>query len=145
MEPPRPRDGSTRSVKGAKMQQAEGKSRVGVVNLEKRKHPRFRVDLPMEYSHVESSSSGQSRAVNASEGGLLVHLPEPVRVGQQLKIKLFFSGGTGLTAIHLLAEVVWIDIHLGEGWGDYRCGVRFTDISEDDLGQLKRFLRGLSE
>ncbi len=127
------------------MQAVEGKRRVGIVNLEKRKHPRFRVDLPIEYSHVESSVSGHSRAANASEGGLLVYLPERVDVGQQLRLKVFFAGGTSLNAIDIGAEVVWIDIHLGTGWGDYRCGVRFTEISDEDLGRLKRFLEGLSE
>jgi len=41
--------------------------------------------------------------------------------------------------------VVWEDIHLGKGWGDYRVGVKFIDISSDDPNKLKGFLRSLSE
>jgi hypothetical protein len=44
-----------------------------------------------------------------------------------------------------MGEVAWIDIHLGKEWGDYRCGVKFTDISPDDLNKLKNFLKSLSE
>jgi c-di-GMP-binding flagellar brake protein YcgR len=43
----------------------------------------------------------------------------------------------------VLAEVVWMDIHLGEGWGDYRCGVKFIDISPEDMRKLKNFLMSL--
>jgi len=40
--------------------------------------------------------------------------------------------------------MVWIDTDLGEGWGDYRTGVKFVDISPVDLDTLKNFLRSLS-
>jgi len=38
-----------------------------------------------------------------------------------------------------------MDIHLGKEWGDYRCGVKFIDISSDDLSKFKNFLKSLSE
>jgi c-di-GMP-binding flagellar brake protein YcgR len=59
-------------------------------------------------------------------------------------LKLFFSLGSELNTIEVLAEVVWMDIHLGESWGDYRCGVRFIDISPEDMTKLKNFLKSLS-
>jgi c-di-GMP-binding flagellar brake protein YcgR len=37
-----------------------------------------------------------------------------------------------------------MEIHLGETWGDYRCGVRFIDIPPDDMTKFKNFLRNLS-
>ncbi len=49
-----------------------------------------------------------------------------------------------MSAIEALVQVVWIDIHLGEGWGDYRTGVKFVDITPEDLNELKLFLRSLS-
>jgi c-di-GMP-binding flagellar brake protein YcgR len=85
------------------------------------------------------------RALNASEGGLLVYLSEKVEIGQLLQLKLFFPSGSELAGVELIAEVVWMDIHLGKDWGDYRCGVRFVDISPESLNRLKRFLRNLSE
>ncbi len=123
----------------------EPKTRYGIVNFERRKHPRFTVDLPIEYQRKGSDSRYTGRALNASEGGLLVYLPEKIEIGEILKIKLFFALGRELKVIELVAQVAWIDIHLGEDWGEYRSGLRFADISSEDLQRMKQFLKGLSE
>ena len=119
------------------------KSRYGTVNFEKRKHPRFSVDLPVEYSQADPFGD-QGRAMNASEGGLLLYLPEQIGIGNHLRLKLFFTMGSELNAIETLVEVVWVDVHLGKDWGDHRTGVRFVEISAEDMGKLKSFLRSLS-
>ena len=103
------------------------------------------MDLPVEYYQINSSISQTGRSLNASEGGLLIYFPEQMEIGQHLNLKLFFSLGSELNTIELLAEVVWIDIHSGEGWGDYRSGVKFIDISPDDMRKLKNFLTSLSQ
>lgn len=121
------------------------KPRVGILNLERRSRPRFAVDLPIEYHQINTSVSHTGRAINASEGGLLVYLPEQMEIGQHLRLKLFFASGSRLNGIEMLTEVVWMDIHLGKGWEDYRCGVRSVDIFHEDLGRLKKFLKSLSE
>ena len=118
------------------------KSRYGTVNFEKRKHPRFSVDLPVEYSPADPSAD-QGRARNASEGGLLLYLPEQMKIGRHLRLKLFLTIGSELNAIETLVEVVWMDIHLDKDWGDYRTGVRFVEIFTEDRGKLGTFLRGL--
>lgn len=123
----------------------ETKSHVGVVNLERRRNPRFSIDLPIEYHLIPPTFRDTGRVLNASEGGLLVYLPQEVTMGQHLRVKLFFALGSHLNSIEVVAEVVWIDIHLGIGWGDYRCGVKFIDISSDDLSKLKNFLKSLIE
>jgi len=119
------------------------KFRYGTVNFEKRKHPRFSVDLLVEYSRADLFAD-QGRAVNASEGGLLLYLPEQMELGNHLRLKLFFAMGSELNAIETLVEVVWVDIHLGKDWGDYRTGVRFVEISTEEMGKLKSFLTSLS-
>ena len=123
----------------------EKKAHYGIVNFERRKFPRFTVDLPVEYQHEDSEIRYSGRALNASEGGLLVYLPEKVEIGDILKLKLFFTLGRTLKTIELTVQIAWIDIHLGEGWGDYRTGVKFLDISSEDLLKLKGFLKSLSE
>ena len=121
----------------------EPKPRYGTVNFEKRMHPRFSIDLPAEYGRTDLSIK-HGRAINASEGGLLLHLPEQVEIGQYLRLKLFFSVGSQLNAIEAIVEVAWVDIHLGKDWGDCRTGVRFVEISTKDMGKLMIFLKGLS-
>jgi hypothetical protein len=59
------------------------------VDAEKRKHPRFNVDLPIKYGRTQLFLK-YARAVNASQGGLLLRLPEEVEIGQHLALKLFF-------------------------------------------------------
>jgi len=119
------------------------KPRYGIVNFEKRKHPRFNIDLPIEYYQVDSTAHHNGRAINASEGGVLIYLSEPINLGQHLKMQLFFASGSSMNAIEMVVEVVWKDIHLDTGWGDYRCGVKFVDISPDDMTKLKNLLRSL--
>jgi hypothetical protein len=77
------------------------------------------------------------------KGGLL-YLPEEMEIGQHLSLKLFFSSGSELNTIKTLVQVVWMDIHLGEDREDYRAGVKFVDISPEDLEKLRDFLRSLS-
>jgi len=119
------------------------RTRYGIVNFEKRRHPRFNVDLPVEYSPSRLVVK-HGRTVNISEGGLLIYLPERAEIGQHLVLKLFFPSGTALETIETLVQVVWTDIHLAEDWGDYRTGVCFADISSEDLDKLMNFLRSLS-
>lgn len=127
------------------MEEKEKKFHYGIVNFERRKSPRFNIDLPIEYSLLPTPVSHSGRALNVSEGGLLVYLPEKVEIGQFLQLKLFFPSGSELNGIEVVAEVVWRDIHLGKGWGDYRCGLRFADISPEGLNKLRKFLTSLSE
>ena len=121
------------------------KHRVGIVNLERRSFPRFSVDLPVEYYRTNSTLNQTGRVVSVSEGGLLIYFPEQMEIGQHLRLKLFFASGSELNAIEIMAEVVWMDIHLGKGWGDYRSGVKFVDISSEDLNRLEIFLRSLTK
>jgi hypothetical protein len=112
---------------------------------EKRRYPRFDVDLPIKYSR-SSLFFKYARAVNASEGGLLLHLPEELGVGQQLALKLFFPSDPDLNIIETLVEVVWMDVRLRKDWAwDYQTGVRFVDISPEYMAILKNFLTDLAQ
>ena len=123
-------------------EEKQPKPRYGTVNFEKRRHPRFNVDLPIEYFRADSLVQ-HGRAVNVSEGGLLIYLPELMKIGQRLRMKIFFPLGSEIISIEAVTEVVWLDIHLGEGWGDYRTGIAFIDLSLENLNKLKDFLRSL--
>ncbi len=121
------------------------KPRYGIVNFERRRHRRFNTDLPIEYYRTDSAVHRTGRAMNASDEGLLLYLPEQIGVGQYLRIKLFLTSGSEVITIEMLVTVVWVDIHLEEDWGDYRTGVTSIGISPEDSTKLKNFLRNLSE
>ena len=118
--------------------------RSGIVNFERRRHPRISVDLPIEYTHVENHPDiHNGRAANASEGGLLVFLPELVSVGQVLKVMIYFSYPK-IQKVELIAEVVWVDIPIGEKPSEYRTGLRFFEITREDQERLAGFLKIIS-
>jgi len=123
----------------------EEKLHYGFVNFERRRYPRFTIDLPIEYFHESSEVRLSGRALNASEGGLLIYLSEKVELGDTLRLRLYFTSGQSLDRVETLVRVVWIDLHLGEKGEDYRCGVKFVDISSTDVVKLKTFLKDLSE
>ena len=112
---------------------------------EKRKFPRANVNLPVKYSRTNAFFR-HGRAANASEGGLLVCLPEKMNIGQHLALKLLFPSRSGLNIIETVVQVVWMDIHLRKDWAwDYRIGVEFEDMSQADMSILKDFLTNLEQ
>ena len=124
------------------MEKRRVKPHIGIAKFEKRKHPRFLLHLPIEYDRVNSDFNSAGYTFNASKGGLMVNLPEQMNIGQYLKITLFFSFGSDLNSIRMLSQVVWAD-HVGEN-GSYRSGVRFVDISSEDMNRLESFLKKVS-
>jgi len=110
------------------------------ITLEKRRHPRFSVNLPVKYSRSNLFFK-YARAVNASQGGLLVHLPEEIEIGQRLALRLFFPSRSDFDTFETFVQVVWKDVHLRKDWTwDYRTGVRFLDASPEHMTKLKNFL-----
>jgi c-di-GMP-binding flagellar brake protein YcgR len=110
---------------------------------EKRRYPRFNVDLPAKYSRTNLFFKF-GRVVNASEGGLLVYLPEEMGIGQRLALKLFFPSPSEFNTLETFVQVVWKDVHLRKDWTwDYRTGVKFLDITQEHIAKLKNFLMSI--
>ena len=121
------------------------KTQFGIVNFERRRFVRFSVNLPAEYSQVNSSSkSSAGHAGNASEGGLMLYLPEKLEVGQHLRVKIYFTSEPGLNFIEALGQVAWVEISFAKE-GDHRYGLKFLDISPEDLSRLKDYLDNLAQ
>lgn len=130
---------------GRLQSQTKGDLSSGFVNFELRRHPRHTVDLPVECSKVNSPISHTGRAINASEGGLMVYLPEKVEIGQHLKLMLSVGSKPALDTIDMTVQVVWVDIGSSMPREDYRVGVMIVDISSADRLKLKHLLESLLE
>jgi c-di-GMP-binding flagellar brake protein YcgR len=124
-----------------KVGEKDTKLQTEVVDFENRRYPRFDIRLPIEYYRIKSSITHTG---NISEGGLLIYFPEEPDVSQYLRLKLFFSSGSELNTINVLAEVVWMDNHLSKDKENYPYGVKFIDISPEDRTKLRNFLGSLS-
>ena len=92
-------------------EEKDTKRRIEIIDSEKRRYLRFDIHLPIEYDQIKSSITHTG---NISEGGLLIYFPEETNVSQYLRLKLFFSLGSELNTIEVLAEVVWMDNHLSK-------------------------------
>ena len=116
----------------------------GTANFERRKHPRFSLDLPVEYWRMNNSKSHPARTGNISKGGILLYLPEEIEIARDLRVKIFIDSGLDFIPIEAVVQVVWIGLHSAET-GDYRTGVKFVDISEQNFRNLQNFLNSLIE
>ena len=121
--------------------QSTPQTKMGVLAIEKRKHPRFSVELPLDYSRVNGKEILGGMVANASEGGLLVYLPERVEIGTLLKIEIFYVRGLELDTIKADGKVVWCDLAARESWGEHRYGLQFESIDEKDFNRLATLLR----
>ena len=125
------------------MQEQETERSFATVNFERRKHPRWAIDLPVEYGRIGSFKNRPGRTGDLSEGGLLLYLPEEIEVGQDLWLKLFMGTERELKSIEARVQVVWKDF-LGAEKNEFRrVGVKIVDISPEDMGKLENFLRTL--
>ncbi len=105
------------------------------IKFEMRRHPRFPLDLPLEYWSVNSPIGHRGQAINASEGGLMVYLSQKVETGQHLKIIVFIGSGSNSETIEILVQAVWIEIGLSMATEDYRAGVKIIGMTTKN--QLK--------
>ncbi len=125
--------------------QPSPQTKMGVLAIEKRKYPRFSVELPLDYSRVNGKDTLGGMVANASEGGLLVYLPERIEIGALLKIEIFYVRGLELDTIKAVAKVVWCDLAARESWGEHRYGLQFQSIDEKDFNRLAGLLRDVGK
>jgi len=127
-----------------KTRQTRAKSKKGIFIVERRKQPRFSLELPLDY-RIERKDRFGGVTANASRGGLLVYLPEAIVVGTLLKIEILFAKGLELNSISAIAKVVWSDLPPKEIWGEYRYGLEFQSFQKGDLQKLRRLLKEVGE
>jgi c-di-GMP-binding flagellar brake protein YcgR len=121
--------------------QPASQGKMGVLAIEKRKHPRFSVELPLDYSRVNGKEVLGGIVANASEGGLLAYLPERIEIGTSLRIEIFYVRGLELDTITAVVKVVWSDLAARETWGEHRYGLQFESINEHDFNRLTTLLK----
>jgi len=119
-----------------------GKNLVSVFYREKRRANRIRVDARAVRVQLERSQEAKTevcRAMNISEGGILVETTRRLTVGSSLEMKLEFAGSEGLS---LLAEVVRLEERAnGRKRKLYDAAFRFRLNRRSPPAGLTRFLR----
>lgn len=112
----------------------------GILAIERRRFPRSYVELPLDYSRKGKKSDFGGFVKNASEGGILVYLPERLEIGELLKVEIFFPKGLELNSIRGVAKVVWADLAAKESWREHRYGLAFQSMPKGMLQKLRNLL-----
>ena len=113
---------------------------------ERRSHPRFMIDLPLEYRDMEGSCLRGGMVVNVSEGGLLIETVRDIPVGTELNITVLFPQRFELADFKVVAKIVRKEAYWKEDWKGnqywegYRYGLEFIQISEEDRWKLNFLL-----
>ncbi|NWF92028.1 MAG: PilZ domain-containing protein [Syntrophaceae bacterium] len=113
----------------------------GVLAVERRRHPRFSIELPLDYCRVDEKDLYGGIVANAGEGGILVYLPERMEIGAALRIEIFYAMGFQLDTIKAIAKVVWSDLATRGNLGEHRYGLEFQYIEEKDFQKLLTLLK----
>jgi hypothetical protein len=109
---------------------------------EKRKHPRFLVDLPLEYQEAEAPHARGGIVINASEGGFLIESVKDIPIGTKLNISILFPKWFELSDFRLVAETLWKEPLWKDDWTGYRYGLNIVQILDEDQTKLKLLLGG---
>jgi c-di-GMP-binding flagellar brake protein YcgR len=123
--------------------QSHFQSKMGILSIERRKYPRYNVELPLSYARVNNKELFGGIIANASEGGILVYLPEKMEIGVILKIEIFYLRGFELDTIQAIAKAVWTDLTTKRNLGEYRYGLEFQSIDKKDYNRLSILLEGI--
>jgi hypothetical protein len=119
-------------------------SEEGIFIGERRRHPRFNVELPLDYS-IEHNDHYAGVAANAGKGGLVAYLPAAIAVGTSLNIEIIFMRGFELNSIRAKARVIWSNLAPKVTWGQYRYGLEFEKFQRGDVQKLKTLLKEAGE
>ena len=121
----------------------KSKSDKGTLVVEKRKHPRIHLDLPLAYCIADQGENYGGIVADASEEGLLVYLKEHIEVGARLKIEIIFVKRTELSSVKGMAGVVWSDLTARESYGELRSryGLQFQSFHEGEIEKLRDLLK----
>jgi hypothetical protein len=99
---------------------------------ERRKHPRFRCHNPIEI-HVQSGASFWATVADLSLGGCFVEMPLPLETGTKLKVGIWIE-----------QSKVWAEGEVSHRTAGMGFSVKFNQISEADLDQIRVFLQNLA-
>ncbi len=116
----------------------------GKVQFERRVFPRFQLEIPVTYQVLPGDGAAAGEAdgtpastANISLGGLQLNLPEPVRVGDRLQIRLYLSDPSGPRRLEATGRVIWVQP--ADASGQVKAGLGFEQIKPEDQLYLKQF------
>jgi c-di-GMP-binding flagellar brake protein YcgR len=112
---------------------------------DRRKYPRVRMDLPLEYRAKVDANAQGAILIDASEGGFRVYSIEDIPIGTKLEITVLFPKEYELAIFEVFAETIRKEfVPEREDWHQegYHYGLKFIQILEEDYWTLRGLLSG---
>ncbi len=132
---------STRHPAGTKNRKIHSPAKKKKSVRERRRSPRFYLKLPISYSRPSYKDHYGGIVGNASEGGILVHLPDKLDPGEVLKIEILFAKGWELKTVRGIAKIVWSDLAIRKHGRVHRYGLQFQLVNKKNLQKLRILLK----
>ncbi len=108
---------------------------------ERRKYERLHLKLPMNYCWKKKKEYYGGIVGNASEGGILVYLPEKLSSGEVLRIEILFAKGWELKTVQGTAKIIWSDLAIRRSRKVHRYGLQFQLFNKRNLQKLRILLK----
>ena len=110
-------------------------------NQERRSHPRFFIDLPLDHREVADTRALGGMVMNASETVFLIECVKDIPIGTRLWVSVLFPKGFELADFEVEATIIWKELLLKEDWEGYEYGLNIIRISDEDYSKLKLLLQ----
>ena len=112
---------------------------------ERRKHPRYSIDLPLNFKLSENPIIYSGLSIDASEAGLQIQTLKDMPIGIKLYIEVLFAKGFELANLQGLVQVIWKDDYLWKDGVGFKYGLKFVQITSPNYLKLKHLLLNQSK
>lgn len=115
-------------------------------NGEKRSHPRFVIDLPIEYQEKGDPCLRGGMVIDVSREGLLMETIRDIPVGTELNVTVLFPKGYELANFKVATKIIHKKPHWKKDsdgnryWEGYHYGLKFIQILEENRWKLDALL-----
>jgi hypothetical protein len=106
-----------------------------VVQHEKRRSPRYSIELPTEYWEADHACRA-GLVCNVSKKGLCIYSVHDMSVGKDLEIRVFFPNEYEFDGFRVGTKIVWKDGRYESNWKGYQYGLEFVRIPAEDAWKL---------
>jgi hypothetical protein len=111
---------------------------------EKREFPRIIMTLPLDFWMTDGSNIASGIVINMSLGGLLIQSFKDLPVGLRINVKVLLSQVLEIEDFKTVAEIIWKDMDIWEGWEGYQYGLKFFQLSNEERNKLEEVLKNQS-
>ena len=104
-----------------------------------RRYPRVNLELKADFRILlpqNEKDRFELQTKSLGGGGLMFLSPVKLSSGTRVEIRLFYYAHV----IQFIAEVVWTEQLVGTETADFKCGLEYVKISQDDLLNIHQIL-----